>query len=62
MGQKENIDINKIQWDSIKTILGECLYGGKVDNLYDKRILQTLIDHLFNVGSYDGQILFENSE
>ena len=39
MGTKENIDITKIPWDSIKAILGECLYGGKVDNMYDKKIL-----------------------
>jgi len=33
--------------------LTENLYGGKIDNEYDKKILASLVDHLFTPESFN---------
>jgi dynein heavy chain 1, cytosolic len=53
MGSRNNIDINKIPWDAFKTILIENLYGGKVDNDYDSKILISLVEMFFTPESFD---------
>lgn len=53
MGSRNNIDINKIPWDAFKTILIENLYGGKVDNEYDSKILVSLVQMFFTPESFD---------
>ena len=37
---EENISPNKIPWDAIKTIIHQSMYGGKIDNEYDMKILE----------------------
>lgn len=53
MGSRNNVDINKIPWDAFKTILIENLYGGKVDNDYDSKILISLVEMFFTPESFD---------
>ena len=53
MGSRNNIDINKIPWDAFKTILIENLYGGKIDNEYDSKILVSLEEIFFTPESFD---------
>ena len=53
MGSRNNIDINKIPWDAFKTILIENLYGGKIDNEYDSKILVSLVEMFFTPESFD---------
>jgi dynein heavy chain 1 len=47
MGSRNNVDINKIPWDAFRTILIENLYGGKIDNEYDSKILISLVEMFF---------------
>jgi len=42
-----------LPWDAIHSILKESLYGGKIDNIYDQKILVSLIDHFFTPKSFD---------
>lgn len=44
MGPRSNIDPAKLPWDAFRVILTQNLYGGKVDNEYDSKILQSLIE------------------
>lgn len=53
MGSRNNVDIQKIPWDAFKTILIENLYGGKVDNEYDSKILVSLVEMFFTPESFD---------
>jgi len=48
-----NVDPEKLPWDAIHSILKESLYGGKIDNIYDQKILVSLIDHFFTPKSFD---------
>ena len=43
LGNRSNVDIDKIPWDAFRTILIENLYGGKIDNEYDSKILISLV-------------------
>lgn len=52
-GNRSNIDIEKIPWDAFQTILIENLYGGKVDNQYDSKILVSLVEMFFTSNSFD---------
>lgn len=52
-GIKSNINPKDLPWEAIKTILTQNLYGGKIDNDYDLKVLKSLVDHLFSVKSFD---------
>ncbi|CRG93244.1 dynein heavy chain, putative [Plasmodium gallinaceum] len=49
----EHIDPSNIPWDAIKKLLNEAIYGGRLDNIVDARILDTFIDHLMNSNSFE---------
>lgn len=51
-GDRSNVDPEKIPWDGIRVILAQNLYGGKIDNEYDGKILTSLVDHLFTENSF----------
>jgi dynein heavy chain 1 len=43
----DNIDPKNIPWDAIRTLLSDTIYGGKVDNEYDQKILNSLTEQFF---------------
>eukprot|EP01015_Nassula_variabilis_P036963 TRINITY_DN967_c0_g2_i6.p1 TRINITY_DN967_c0_g2~~TRINITY_DN967_c0_g2_i6.p1 ORF type:complete len:1103 (-),score=250.87 TRINITY_DN967_c0_g2_i6:90-3398(-) len=53
MGQRNNVDPDKIPWDALQCILAQNLYGGKIDNQYDNKILDGLIGQFFTAKSYN---------
>jgi dynein heavy chain 1 len=52
---RSNIAPESIPWDALQQLLTQSLYGGKVDNDYDSKILQSFVEHLFNEKAYDLQ-------
>ena len=44
--ERNNIDPEKLPWDALKVILTQNLYGGKIDNEYDNKIMNSLVEHL----------------
>lgn len=50
---KTNIDPNRIPWDAIRTIIAQSMYGGKIDNEYDHKILLSLVQHYFNEKTFN---------
>ncbi|XP_061172861.1 cytoplasmic dynein 1 heavy chain 1-like isoform X1 [Saccostrea echinata] len=51
---RTNLPPEKVPWDAIKTLLSQCIYGGKVDNDFDQRLLTTFIEKLFSPKSFEG--------
>ncbi|ETB60571.1 dynein heavy chain-like protein [Plasmodium yoelii 17X] len=49
----EHIDPSNIPWDAIKKILNEAVYGGRLDNIVDSKILDTFIEHLMHSNSFE---------
>lgn len=50
---KGNIAPEDIPWKAFRTLIGRSIYGGKIDNEYDLRVLDSIIDRLFHEDSYD---------
>ncbi|XP_048259760.1 cytoplasmic dynein 1 heavy chain 1-like isoform X2 [Haliotis rufescens] len=51
---RTNLPPEKVPWDAIKTLLSQCIYGGKIDNDFDQRLLSTFVDKLFTPKSFEG--------
>jgi len=52
-GDRNNLPPEKIPWDFIKCILSQNLYGGKIDNEYDNKILVSLVEQFFSPACFE---------
>jgi len=41
---RANIDPEKIPWDALRTLIGQSVFGGKIDNEFDNKILSSLVN------------------
>lgn len=54
MGQgREAIDPDTIPWDALRTLVSQSIFGGKIDNDFDQKILQSLVDYYFRKETFD---------
>jgi dynein heavy chain 1 len=54
MGQgREAIDPDKIPWDALRTLASQSIFGGKIDNEFDLKILQSLVDYFFRKETFN---------
>lgn len=44
---RKNISPHKIPWEAIKTIISKSIYGGRIVNEYDIRIMEELIEKIY---------------
>ena len=57
---RQNVDPDKIPWDALRTLISQSIFGGKIDNEFDNKILNSLVDRFFRADSYSlGFRLFE---
>ena len=40
-------------WKAIRTLLSDCIYGGKIDNEFDQRLLSSFLEKLFVPESFE---------
>ncbi|KAI0242051.1 dynein heavy chain [Massospora cicadina] len=52
-GSRSNLAPEKIPWGAIRTLLAQSVYGGKIDNEFDQRLLESFIATLFVPQSYE---------
>lgn len=50
---RQNIAPDKIPWAALKTLMAQSIYGGRIDNEFDQRLLNTFLDRIFTKGSFD---------
>ncbi|KAL3873221.1 hypothetical protein ACJMK2_036362 [Sinanodonta woodiana] len=50
---RTNLSPEKVPWDAVKTLLSQCIYGGKIDNDFDQRLLTSFIQKLFTPKSFE---------
>ncbi|CAB0033630.1 unnamed protein product [Trichogramma brassicae] len=50
---RTNLPPEKVPWDAIITLLSQCIYGGKIDNDFDQRLLTSFLRKLFTPRSFD---------
>ena len=54
-GKKHNLPVDKIPWEAIRSVLINNIYGGKIDNDYDSKILKSLVDQFFSPDSFNSE-------
>lgn len=50
---RANLPPEKIPWDAIVTLLSQSIYGGKIDNDFDQRLLTSFLSKLFTSHSFE---------
>ena len=50
---RKNIDPNKIPWDALRTLMSQSIFGGKIDNDFDNKILTSLVNQFFRPESFN---------
>ena len=50
---REAIDPDKIPWDALGTLISQSIFGGKIDNEFDQKILQSLVHYFFRRETFD---------
>eukprot|EP00002_Diphylleia_rotans_P002763 TRINITY_DN1178_c0_g2_i14.p1 TRINITY_DN1178_c0_g2~~TRINITY_DN1178_c0_g2_i14.p1 ORF type:complete len:4518 (+),score=1049.96 TRINITY_DN1178_c0_g2_i14:77-13630(+) len=51
-GARANVEIRRLPWAAMRTLLTDSIYGGRIDNDFDMRILTALVAHLFAPDAY----------
>ena len=54
---RNNLPPEKIPFDAICTLFGQCIYGGKIDNDFDQRLLNSFLHKLFTPKSFEPEFL-----
>ena len=50
---RTNVDPDKIPWDALRTLIGQSVFGGKIDNEFDNKILASLVNQFFRAESFN---------
>ncbi|KAJ1675219.1 dynein heavy chain, partial [Spiromyces aspiralis] len=50
---KSNLDPAAIPWDAIRTLLNESVYGGRIDNDFDRSVLKSFVNYIFSPAAYN---------
>ncbi len=50
---RTNLPPDKVPWNAFKTLLSQCIYGGRIDNDFDQRLLNSFVNRLFTVRSFE---------
>ncbi|XP_076442165.1 cytoplasmic dynein 1 heavy chain 1-like isoform X5 [Babylonia areolata] len=54
---RTNLPPEKVPWEALRTLLSQCIYGGKIDNDFDQRLLNTFVNKLFTPESFDSSFV-----
>ena len=46
-GGRDHVDPEEIPWKAFRTLMGQAVYGGRVDNMFDQRLLDCLLAQFF---------------
>ncbi|KAF8560528.1 hypothetical protein P879_02533 [Paragonimus westermani] len=50
---RTNLPPEKVPWAALRTLLGQSIYGGKIDNSFDQRLMETFLSVLFTESSFE---------
>lgn len=50
---RTNLPPEKVPWDALGTLLAQCIYGGKIDNEFDQRLVASFLQKLFTARSFE---------
>ncbi|XP_049288218.1 dynein heavy chain, cytoplasmic isoform X3 [Anopheles funestus] len=52
---RTNLPPEKVPWDALVTLLSQSIYGGKIDNDFDQRLLASFLSKLFTAHSFEAE-------
>lgn len=52
---RNNIAPNEIPWEALRSLFGQSIYGGRIDNEFDQRLLDGLLGKLFAPKAFDAE-------
>jgi len=58
---RDNISPSRIPWSAIRTLISQTVYGGRIDNDFDQRLLNTYIERIFTASSFEDDFLLVRS-
>nr|CAB3240292.1 cytoplasmic dynein 1 heavy chain 1 [Phallusia mammillata] len=50
---RDNIPPDKVPWNALRTLFSQAVYGGRIDNDFDQRLLNTFLERIFTVASFE---------
>ncbi|XP_050037127.2 dynein heavy chain, cytoplasmic isoform X2 [Dermacentor andersoni] len=50
---RTNLPPEKVPWNALRILFGQCIYGGKIDNDFDQRLLNSFLSKLFTAKSFE---------
>jgi dynein heavy chain 1 len=50
---RTNLAPDKVPWSAFRTLLSQCIYGGRIDNDFDQRLLTSFVNRVFTVKSFE---------
>ncbi|XP_041980502.1 dynein heavy chain, cytoplasmic isoform X3 [Aricia agestis] len=50
---RTNLPPEKVPWEALVTLLSQSIYGGKIDNVFDQRLLHSFLCKLFTPKSFE---------
>lgn len=59
---RQNLPPEKVPFDAICTLFGQCIYGGKIDNDFDQRLLTSFLAKLFTPKSFEADFQLVGEE
>lgn len=52
---RTNLPPEKVPWDAFRTLISQCIYGGKIDNEFDQRLMTAFVNKLFTSKSFEAE-------
>ncbi|CAB3408082.1 unnamed protein product [Caenorhabditis bovis] len=50
---RPNVEPERLPWTTLRTLLSQCIYGGKIDNQFDQVLLDCVLTNLFTSKSFE---------
>ena len=44
---RSHVAPHELPFKALRVILGQCMYGGRIDNVYDQHVIDLLLDRIF---------------
>uniref|UniRef100_A0A0X3P013 Dynein heavy chain, cytoplasmic n=1 Tax=Schistocephalus solidus TaxID=70667 RepID=A0A0X3P013_SCHSO len=50
---RSNLPPEKVPWSALRTLMAQCIYGGRIDNSFDQCLLESFLSRLFTEQSFE---------
>jgi dynein heavy chain 1 len=50
---RSNLAPDRIPWEAVRTLLSQSVYGGRIDNEFDQRLLLSFLERVFTTRAFD---------